>query len=104
MRSILLLLLAMSMIPAYAQADEQDSRTEVRGVAAEPAAQVDDEIGSSTRSVRLGNWLDVHPVGVYGWASDTDDPVSILLKHPGRHKIRIQPRQVPHRIDQVWLS
>jgi hypothetical protein len=66
--------------------------------------QVDDQIGSHTRSVRLGNWLDVHPVGVYGWAGDTDDPIAIELKHAGDHKIRIQPRQTPHRIDQIWLS
>jgi hypothetical protein len=66
--------------------------------------QVDDQIGTSTRSVRLGNWLDIHPAGVYGWAGDTDDPVTIELKYTGDHKIRIQPRQTPHRIDQIWLS
>jgi glucan biosynthesis protein C len=66
--------------------------------------QVDDQIGTHTRSVRLGNWLDVHPVGVYGWAGDTDDPIAIELKHTGDHTIRIQPRQTPHRIDQIWLS
>jgi glucan biosynthesis protein C len=66
--------------------------------------QVDDHIGAQGRSVRLGNWLDVHPAGVYGWASDTDDPITIELKHSGDHKIRIQPRQTPHRIDQIWLS
>jgi len=66
--------------------------------------QVDEQIGSSGRSIRLGNWLDVHPPGVYGWAGDTDDPISIELKHDGDHRIRIQPRQTPHRIDQIWLS
>jgi glucans biosynthesis protein C len=66
--------------------------------------QVDDQIGTHTRSVRLGNWLDVHPVGVYGWAGDTDDPITVELKHSGDHMIRIQPRQTPHRIDQIWLS
>jgi len=66
--------------------------------------QVDDQIGAQGRSVRLGNWLDVHPPGVYGWASDTDDPIAIQLKHGGAHTIRIQPRQIPHRIDQIWLS
>lgn len=65
--------------------------------------QVDDQIGTQT-SLRLGNWLDVHPVGVYGWAGDTDDPMAITLKHTGDHTIRIQPRQTPHRIDQIWLS
>jgi hypothetical protein len=66
--------------------------------------QVDDQIGTGTRSVRMGNWLDVHPAGVYGWAGDTDDPVAVVLKHTGDHTIRIQPRQTPHRIDQIWLS
>ncbi len=66
--------------------------------------QVDDQIGSQTKSVRLGNWWDVHPVGVYGWAGDTDDPIAIVLKNSGDHTIRVQPRQVPHRIDQIWLS
>jgi hypothetical protein len=66
--------------------------------------QVDDQIGTSTRCVRLGNWLDIHPAGVYGWAGDTDDPVAVVLKHTGDHKMRIQPRQTPHRIDQIWLS
>ena len=66
--------------------------------------QVDDQIGTRNRSVRLGNWLDIHPAGVYGWASDTDDPVAIILAYSGDHQIRIQPRQTPHRIDQIWLS
>jgi hypothetical protein len=66
--------------------------------------QVDDQIGTHTKSVRMGNWLDVHPAGAYGWAGDTDDPVGVVLKHTGEHTIRIQPRQTPHRIDQIWLS
>ena len=66
--------------------------------------QVDDQIGTSTRSLRLGNWLDIHPAGIYAWASDNDDPIAIELTHSGYHKIRIQPRQTPHRIDQIWLS
>lgn len=66
--------------------------------------QVDAQIGAQGQSVRLGNWLDVHPAGAYGWAGDTDDPISIELKNTGDHIIRIQPRQIPHRIDQIWLS
>jgi hypothetical protein len=65
--------------------------------------QVDDQIGT-LKGARAGNWLDVHPAGVYGWAGDTDNPVAIMLKHSGDHTIRIQPRQTPHRIDQIWLS
>jgi len=66
--------------------------------------QVDDQIGTRTQSARMGNWLDVHPAGVYGWAGDTDDPVAVVLKRNGEHTLRIQPRQTPHRIDQIWLS
>ena len=66
--------------------------------------QVDDQIGSATRSARAGNWLDVHPAGVYGWVGDTNDPVGVVLKYTGEHTLRSQPRQTPHRIDQVWLS
>ena len=66
--------------------------------------QVDDQIGTGTRCVRLGNWLDIHPAGVYAWASDNDNPMAIELTRSGDHKIRIQPRQIPHRIDQIWLS
>jgi len=66
--------------------------------------QVDDQIGTSNRSVRLRNWLDIHPPGGYGWAGDNDDPITIELTYSGDHKIRIQPRQTPHRIDQIWLS
>ena len=66
--------------------------------------QVDDQIGTPSGGLRLGNWLDVHPPGTYGWAGDTDDPVVIELASSGEHRIRIQPRQTPHRIDQIWLS
>ncbi len=66
--------------------------------------QVDNQIGTRKGSARLGNWLDIHPVGVYTWASDSHHPIAIELKQEGDHKIRIQPRQTPHRIDQIWLS
>ena len=66
--------------------------------------QVDDQIGNSTRSLRMGNWLDIHPAGVYAWAGDSDTPIAIELRHSGEHILCIQPRQTPHRIDQIWLS
>jgi len=66
--------------------------------------QADDQIGKYTGSIRLGNWLDIHPAGVYTWASDSHHPMTLALKHSGEHTIRIQPRQTPHRIDQIWLS
>lgn len=66
--------------------------------------QVDNQIGTWQGSVHLGNWNSFHPVGVYAWASDVHNPIVIMLRHTGEHMIRIQPRQVPHRIDQIWLS
>jgi len=66
--------------------------------------QVDEQIGTLASSVALGNWLEIHSVGEYAWASDTNQAVAIELEHIGEHKVRIQPRQVPHRIDQIWLS
>ena len=66
--------------------------------------QVDNQIGTRKGSVHLGNWNTFHPVGVYAWGSDVHIPYIILLKHTGNHTIRIQPRQIPHRIDQIWLS
>ena len=66
--------------------------------------QVDNQIGTFHGSVHLGNWNSFHPVGSYAWASNVHIPIVIQLKHTGDHKIRIQPRQTPHRIDQIWLS
>jgi len=66
--------------------------------------QLDNQIGTRKGSVHLGNWNTIHPVGVYAWASDVHIPYIIILKHNGNHAIRIQPRQIPHRIDQIWLS
>jgi hypothetical protein len=66
--------------------------------------QVDDQIGTPYGGLRLGNWYDVQPAAVYKWASDSHHPKAVILKHDGQHRIRIQPRQTPHRIDQIWLS
>jgi glucan biosynthesis protein C len=66
--------------------------------------QVDDQIGTRKRALCAGNWLDIHPAGVYSWAGNSNRPIAIELKRNGDHAIRIQPRQIPHRIDQIWLS
>lgn len=65
--------------------------------------QADDQIGTS-KGYMMGNWLDIHPVSDYGWAGERHNPIRIHLKKDGEHRIRIQPRQTPHRIDQIWLS
>ncbi len=58
----------------------------------------------STRFFNLGDWIDLHPAGSYAWASNGAHPSSMVLKQNGQHRIRLQPRQTPHRIDQIWLS
>ncbi len=66
--------------------------------------QTDYQIGTRRGSVHLGNWNSFHPIGVYAWASDVHVPYILVLTYTGLHSIRIQPRQIPHRIDQIWLS
>jgi hypothetical protein len=66
--------------------------------------QWDHYLGTSKGISSLGNWNDLHPAGSYAWASNGAYPSSMVLRHNGRHRIRLQPRQTPHRIDQIWLS
>jgi hypothetical protein len=66
--------------------------------------QTDNQINTRKGSVHLGNWNTFQPIGLYSWAGDVHIPYIVLLKHSGKHTIRVQPRQVPHRIDQIWLS
>lgn len=76
--------------------------------------QFDDEIGTNKGdrypARGLGNWIDTFPAGKYVWASNEvippDGPtvVSFSFTTSGDHKLRCQPRQIPHRIDQIWLS
>ncbi len=66
--------------------------------------QTDNQLGTSLGSAHLGNWNSFQTVGVYSWAGDVYLPYLINLKHSGNHVIRVQPRQVPHRIDQILLS
>jgi glucan biosynthesis protein C len=79
-------------------------KSDVSNMADSVWLQVDDWIGTRTGDLRMGNWLDIYPVGVYAWAGDSDTPIAIELQYAGDHTIRIQPRQTPHRIDQIWLS
>jgi hypothetical protein len=54
----------------------------------------------------FGNWLDGFPIGTYAWSSALphEPPQSIRFNQSGRHKLRIQPRHSPHRLEQIWLS
>lgn len=76
--------------------------------------QFDDQIGTDQHTADpnapargLGNWRDVFDAGVYKWASQDVPPptvVSVKFKNAGIHKLLVQPRQVPHFIDQILLS
>jgi glucan biosynthesis protein C len=65
--------------------------------------QFDRQIGTG-RGRMFGNWANIHPAHNWGWASDGAHAVSVILKYTGNHRVRIQPRQIPHKIDQIWLS
>jgi glucan biosynthesis protein C len=74
--------------------------------------QFDDEIGTDkgldrSPNMGLGNWRDLVGAVVYTWASNPVAPKSVesvTFTSSGRHKLRAQSRQVPHYIDQIWLS
>ncbi|MBI1924580.1 hypothetical protein HYR99_10045 [Candidatus Poribacteria bacterium] len=76
--------------------------------------QFDDQIGTDKHTAfpgaegrGLGNWRDVFDAGVYKWGSQEVPPpgvVSVKFNKAGLHTLLAQPRQVPHFIDQIWLS
>ena len=76
--------------------------------------QFDDQIGTDKHTADkdapgrgLGNWRDAFDAGVYIWGSQEVPPptvVSVKFVKAGLHKLRMQPRQVPHHIDQILLS
>jgi hypothetical protein len=76
--------------------------------------QFDDQIGTANHTADpnalargIGNWRDVFPAGVWIWSSQEVPPptiVTVKFAKAGLHKLKVQPRQVPHRIDQIWFS
>ncbi len=74
--------------------------------------QFDDLIGTDqlgetyNNPVGFGNWREGYSANTFGWNSAhiKFPPQTVLFKKSGRHKLRIQPREVPHVIDQIWLS
>lgn len=75
--------------------------------------QFDDETGTAELGVNnpagcggFGNWLDGLAANQYDWSSKTpgEPPITVTFQSGGKHRMRIQPRQVPHWIDQIWLS
>ena len=76
--------------------------------------QFDDQIGTDKHTAfpgaearGIGNWRDVFDAGIWVWAGQEVPPpgvISVKFKLAGPHKIRVQPRQTPHLVDQIWLS
>lgn len=75
--------------------------------------QFDDEIGTAELGVNnpegcggFGNWLDGLAANQYDWSSKTpvEPPVTVTFQSGRKHKMRLQARQTPHQIDQIWLS
>jgi hypothetical protein len=54
----------------------------------------------------FGNWFDAAHELVYTWSSGRpeDPPVTVTFDESGTHRLRIQPRQPFHLIDQIRLS
>lgn len=76
--------------------------------------QFNEQIGTSEHTAHpdapdrgLGNWRDAFPAGKYAWGSQEVPPagvVTVTFKNAGIHTLLVQPRQVPHSIDQILLS
>lgn len=76
--------------------------------------QFDDKIGTAelgeayNHAKGFGNWLDRFDTGpnTYAWCSGIPQapPQSITFEEGGIHRLRIQPRNPTHYIDQIWLS
>ena len=76
--------------------------------------QFDDQIGTTDHTADpdftfrgLGNWRDVVDAGIYKWLSQGTPPLTVVewkAKESGLHRVRAQPRQHPHFLDQLLLS
>jgi hypothetical protein len=74
--------------------------------------QFDDDIGTTHMAKSyahpkgFGNWLDRFPAHTSAWSSalPQDPPETVTFKHGGKHRLRIQPRQPGHLLEQIWLS
>ena len=76
--------------------------------------QFDDQIGTENHTADpdamdrgLGNWRDVFDAGIYKWISQGVQPLTVVkwtAEESGLHRIRVQPRQTPHFLDQLLIS
>ncbi|HVK57677.1 MAG TPA: DUF2961 domain-containing protein, partial [Candidatus Kapabacteria bacterium] len=65
-----------------------------------------DRAGAYSHEKGFGNWLDRFPPMTWAWSSalPQEPPRTITFEKPGRHRLRVQPRHVPHNIATIWLS
>ena len=76
--------------------------------------QFDDQIGTVDHTADpdapargIGNWRDAFDAGVWIWASQEVPPPTIVIvkfQAAGLHKLRVQPRQTTHFVDQICMS
>ena len=76
--------------------------------------QFDDQIGTTDHTADpefmgrgLGNWRESVDAGIYSWASQGVPPLKVVMwttNRTGLHRVRAQPRQVPHYLDQLLIS
>ena len=76
--------------------------------------QFDDQISTTDHTADpefmgrgLGNWREMFDAGIYGWASQGVPPLKVVMwttNRTGLHRIRAQPRQTPHYLDQLLIS
>ncbi len=72
--------------------------------------QFDDEIGTTRGRVNgpkgFGNWRDTEAGDAPSWSSELpgNAPRTVTFARAGVHRVRLQPRHAPHRIEAIWLS
>jgi hypothetical protein len=74
--------------------------------------QFDERIGTNTlgdsydSDKGFGNWRDRHGANQWAWSSSLPQspPQTVTFDRGGKHRLRVQYRHGPHRLDQIWLS
>lgn len=68
--------------------------------------QLDGDIGTDRGALPYALPPGVEGEPRYGWSGEATGlpPLRVTFDRPGRHRLRIQPGEAGHRIDQVWLA
>ena len=92
---------------ARGRAIERNNRTDAFWVQFDGAIGTDRLGPGQVNDFGMGNWLDDPNAGLaYAWSSGRpqDPPLTVRFDRSGTHRLRIQPRDPTHRVDQIWLS